>query len=65
MAKHSHWSKTRSVMERVGPAAAVVAIVVVGFFGSEWLMHEEAASAEPEHSVSVAVEEVLSETSFV
>jgi RND family efflux transporter MFP subunit len=31
---------------------AVVAIVVIGFFGSEWLMHEEAPSAEEHRSVS-------------
>ncbi len=33
-------------MERVGPFTAVVAIILVGFFGSEWLMHEQAPSAE-------------------
>jgi RND family efflux transporter MFP subunit len=34
------------VAERVGPVVAVVAIVVFGFFGSEWLMKEKAPSAE-------------------
>ena len=49
MAKLGNWSRIRSVAERVGPFIAVVAIIVIGFFGSEWLMREEAPSAD-EHA---------------
>lgn len=46
MAKYRFWAKAKQIIERGGPIVAVVTIVIVGFFGSEWLMHEDVAEAE-------------------
>lgn len=65
MAKFNFWSRAKTILERGGPVVAVFAIVFVGFFGSEWLMHEEPAEAEGERSAIAVDDKTLPKASFI
>ncbi|MCA9144845.1 MAG: efflux RND transporter periplasmic adaptor subunit [Planctomycetaceae bacterium] len=65
MAKPSIWSSIRNAAQRVGPVIAVVVIVVVGFFGSEWLMHEKSPGGELSSLANNSAGDSSSEASLV